>query len=129
MAEPSESAILAHGEALERLRPPGLVWTSDASSVSRQLYTALGAELARVTGRAADLVREADPRTSVELLEDWERVLGLPGPCGTLEPTVVLRQFAVHAKLSGSVLRLFVTIAGSPRACTEAPGNRGGASP
>lgn len=99
MAEPSEASILAHGEALERLRPPGLAWTTDAHSVSRQLYTALGTELARVTGRAADLIREADPRTSVELLEDWERVLGLPGPCGELEPTVVLRQFAVHAKL------------------------------
>jgi len=99
MAEPLEPEITRHGLALEALRPPGLAWTTDAASVSRKLYEALGTELARLTGRAADLVAEADPRTTTELIEQWERILDLPGPCDELAPSLLLRQYAVYAKL------------------------------
>lgn len=100
MAEPSESAILDHAIGAEGLRPHGDIWTQNPNSVSRQLFMALGTELARVTGRGVDMIREADPRTTVELLADWERILNVPGPCDNLEPTVLLRQFAITAKLT-----------------------------
>jgi phage gp46-like protein/uncharacterized protein YmfQ (DUF2313 family) len=48
--------------------------------VDRVVYKvllALGDELTRVSGRAADLVEESDPRTADELLPEWEKDYGL----------------------------------------------------
>ena len=114
MAEPSQQSIQDHAVGMEQHRPEGLAWTTDPTSASRQLFSALATELARITDRGKDMIREADPRTTVELLADWERVLGIPGPCDNLEPTVLLRQFAVTAKLTqkrGSSRQHFIDLA------------------
>jgi uncharacterized protein YmfQ (DUF2313 family) len=37
-------------------------------------------EFARLDGRADDLIEEADPRTTDEMLPDWEGFAGLPDP-------------------------------------------------
>jgi uncharacterized protein YmfQ (DUF2313 family) len=100
MPTPTEQQILNHAQALERLRPEGIIWTTDPASVSRQFFMALGTELARVTGRGVDMIREVDPRTTTELITDWERVLDIPGNCAELGRTLALRQFAVTAKLT-----------------------------
>lgn len=42
-----------------------------------KLLLAIGDELTRVSSRAADLVEEADPRTTLELLPEWENDYGL----------------------------------------------------
>lgn len=67
----------------------------ETGSTFALLVEALAAELARCDGRAAGLVEEADPRTTYELLADWERVCGLPGPCSHLYETVQERREAV----------------------------------
>lgn len=69
--------------ALRGLLPRGLIWTREPARRLTLLLEGLSAELARVHGRANDLVTEADPATATaaECLPDWERVAGLPeGP-------------------------------------------------
>lgn len=68
--------------------------------VMQRLLLAFGAELARVDCRLDDLVRESYPGTAVELLDDWERELGLPGECGTPPTELAARQAAAAAKFS-----------------------------
>lgn len=46
-----------------------------------QLLEALANEFCRVDDRVQDLIRESDPSQTIELLEDWERALGLPDEC------------------------------------------------
>jgi hypothetical protein len=72
-----------YARMLKALLPPGR-WRLDADGVLSKVFTATGDELARVDGRAQDLLRESDPRTADELLPDFERVLELSSD-GTLE--------------------------------------------
>lgn len=84
------------GEAMDF----GGVATPESLGVMQRLLLAFAAELARIDERAGDLLRESSPGTAVELLAEWEALLGLPGPC--LEPpqTIEGRQAAAAAKLS-----------------------------
>lgn len=85
---------------LQALLPPGTAWPTDPDAVLTLLLTALALEMARAHNRAADLVDEADPRTTYELLGEWETMLGLPDPClQGLDQTVAQRRFAVVTKL------------------------------
>jgi len=65
---------------LQALLPHGPAWPRDESPLTR-LFDGLAQELARVDGRAMQLLEEADPRTTAELFADWERVTGLPDEC------------------------------------------------
>lgn len=60
---------------IESLMPKGPAW------VDRTIRSAWAEELARLDARIWQLIEEADPRTTSELLADWERVLGLPDDC------------------------------------------------
>jgi uncharacterized protein YmfQ (DUF2313 family) len=54
-----------------------------------------------VDDRAADLLGiESDPRTTVELLPDWERAFGLPDLCLTEPLTIGDRQKALVARIA-----------------------------
>ena len=68
-------------EQLAALQPPGLALPADIDSNWQQLLHALAEEFARVDARADVLIQESDPRTTFELLTDWERATGLPDPC------------------------------------------------
>lgn len=75
---------------LQALLPPGLAWPRDEGALADTLR-AIAEEMARVDGRAEDLLRESDPRGTVELLVDWERAFGLPDPCTDLPDTYAER--------------------------------------
>ncbi|MGE0487324.1 MAG: YmfQ family protein [Gammaproteobacteria bacterium] len=68
-------------EQLAALLPLGAAWPREGDSVLGRVLLAVADELARLDARAWDLVDEADPRTTVELLPEWERAFGLPDPC------------------------------------------------
>ena len=91
---------------LRALLPSGVAWPSvedPAATVLGRLLHGIGEELARVDGRAADLVdREADPRLAVELFEEWERMVGLPDPCVGELPTIQERRAELLARLTGA---------------------------
>lgn len=70
--------------------------------------TLLGAELLAEgqaldggLGRAGALLDESDPRTTVDLLPDWERVAGLPDEGAFLPRTAQERRAAVVARVTG----------------------------
>jgi uncharacterized protein YmfQ (DUF2313 family) len=62
---------------LKLLLPPGKAWRLDDDGVIARVLLANGDELARVSGRVADLFEEADPQTTSELLPEFERELDL----------------------------------------------------
>ncbi len=63
----------------QHLLPPGMPWRKDSGGVITKVLLATGDELARVSQRGVDLITEADPRTTDELLEDFETALDLSG--------------------------------------------------
>lgn len=83
----------------QHLLPPGRAWTRAPGRVLTRLLSAISYEFSRVHRRARRLLEEMDPRTTRELLTDWERVTGLPA-C-TTPTTIEGRRAAVHAKLLG----------------------------
>lgn len=84
---------------LEALLPTGGAWPRGEDTVYHQLNAGLAAEFARIDQRAADLLEEMDPRTTTELLPDWERVAGLPDPCTAAPTTLEGRRAALTARL------------------------------
>lgn len=102
---------------LQGLLPPGPAWPSDPDAILTHLLQALADEAARVDNRAVQLIEEADPRTTSELLADWERVAGLPDPCvvaaGVTQSTAQ-RRAALLARLTtlgGQSAAYFIALA------------------
>jgi uncharacterized protein YmfQ (DUF2313 family) len=87
-------------QALHALAPPGRALPTATGTSWAQLLDALAGELARLDGRAQDLRAEADPRTTLELLADWERVAGLPDPCAGENATLQERRGALVQRLA-----------------------------
>jgi hypothetical protein len=73
----------AYARMMAALLPPSRMWRLDASAVLAKLLLASSDELERVDGRSADLIEESDPRTTDELLPDFERMFRLSSS-GTL---------------------------------------------
>lgn len=88
---------LAH---LQDLLPPGAAWPRDPDATLTHLLAGLAGELDRVEDRTADLRREADPRTTLELLPEWERVAGLPDGCLPANTSLSARRAALIARLT-----------------------------
>ncbi len=102
VGDASPATVEEYARAARALFPDGIAWSREPNSNLHQLLRAQADSWGRVDRRAGELAREADPRTTLELLSDWERVLGLPDPCATLGASVGLRRKAVVAKLTGS---------------------------
>lgn len=85
---------------LQALMPPGVAWPRDPDAELTKTLRALAYEFCRVQARARTLLDELDPRTTVEMLDDWERVFGLPDDCVT-PTTLAERRAALQAKMLG----------------------------
>lgn len=86
---------------LQALLPPGAAWPRDADAELTKLVHALSWEHSRLKKRIKDFFEELDPRTTYEMLEDWERVYGLPDECA--QPTTLAgRRLALLAKWLGN---------------------------
>lgn len=88
-----------YARQLRALLPPGLAWPTDGDAVLTATLDAAAVELSRLDARAADLEREWHAPTTLELLSDFERVLGLPDPCMPAPESISQRRAAVVAKL------------------------------
>lgn len=71
----------AYLSQLISLLPPGDALAREPGSRLERLLSVPAAELARVDGRVEALLTESDPARTAEMLEDWERALGLPDVC------------------------------------------------
>lgn len=85
---------------LQNLLPLGLAWPRQPGTNMENFLSALAVELNRVDIRVDDMLREAYPLTTSELLTDWERVTGLPEECEGLADSTQRRREAVNQKLS-----------------------------
>lgn len=73
---------------LQGLLPRGPAWNREDASYLTRFLQAIADEFSRVDGRAKTLIEELDPRSTTELLSDFERLLGLPDECtATIEIT------------------------------------------
>jgi uncharacterized protein YmfQ (DUF2313 family) len=88
-----------HEELLRALLPAGPAWGDEFTA---KLLEGLSQECGRLDERIEKLLQlEADPRTSSELLEEWERLLGLPDDCmAGVELSVADRQRLAWQKLT-----------------------------
>lgn len=100
--------------ALQRHLPRGRAWPRDPNSVQTQTLAALALTFQRLTGRAANLLIDSFPETTIELLPEWEETLGLPDPCAGVSPTIALRQAQVIARFTsggGQSIAYFIAFA------------------
>jgi uncharacterized protein YmfQ (DUF2313 family) len=103
-------------QQLQSLLLLGKAWTRNVDSVLTNLLKGIAKEFARIDARADDLLRESDPRTTSELIEDWERVADLPDPCVTVAQTLEQRRVALTSKLTmqgGQSRKYFINLAAS----------------
>lgn len=80
------------------LLPPGQI-NREADSNFAKLLQPVANELARIDARARDLIREADPRTTIDLFTEWEEFAGLPDPCAPGDLTMGERRDRLIQKL------------------------------
>lgn len=88
----------AYLQMLQALLPPGAAWSRDPQAILTMVLGGIADGLAQVHARAEGIISEADPRTTLEMLTDWERMLGLPDACTGVPETIAGRQRLVHAR-------------------------------
>ena len=84
---------------LQNAMPVGLAWARAVGSFVTRLLTGIATEFARIDARALDIIKESDPRTTTELIDEYEAFAGLPDICVTVEQTLEQRRVALCAKL------------------------------
>jgi uncharacterized protein YmfQ (DUF2313 family) len=102
-------------EAILKSMPPGRLDLSLTSNIGL-LIAAFADGCARQEARALQLIEEADPRTTVALLPDWERNYGLPDPCSGPADSTAGRQIQLAAKVhfrGGQSAAFFIALAAS----------------
>lgn len=98
MAAPQFSAQ-DYLQALQALLPRGRVWPRDPDAMQTKTLAALAKVYERTNIRANQLLTDAFPVATFELLQEWEETLGLPDPCAGVAPTVEARRAQVVARL------------------------------
>ena len=86
-----------YSEVLHGLRPVG-----PAMAGEDVVLQGLAPEFSRAHNRLGDLLRESDPRTTYELLTEWERAFGLPDGCVDISDDLVARINALAARVRGA---------------------------
>ena len=82
-----------YGTELLTYLPQGQAWPREPGCTLDLGVRGLADYYGFVDSRAADLLeRESDPRSTIELLPDWERNWGLPDPCWSQAQTIDQRQ-------------------------------------
>lgn len=85
--------------AMQALLPRGRVWPRDPDATQTRLLQGLVQVYDANTARALQLLADAFPSLTVELLAEWEQTLGLPDPCAGDSPTLQQRRAQVVARL------------------------------
>jgi uncharacterized protein YmfQ (DUF2313 family) len=89
-------------QAFLKLLPRGRVWSRDLDSVQNRALLGLNTIYEANTARANQLLIDAFPGSTFELLPEWEATLGLPDPCAGPAPTVEARRAQVVARLTAT---------------------------
>lgn len=86
------SKVWRYRTALQALLPPGVAWSRDPERVLTKLLNGFAGVFGAIDSRIDHLLSESDPRTSLEMLPEWENAVGLPDPCLGLAPSDVARR-------------------------------------
>lgn len=100
----------------QRLLPRGKVWQRGWGTLQAAQLLTLMPTWVRLHLRAENLLVDAFPCSTLELLPEWEASLGLPDPCTGPLATLQERQAAVCAKFSargGQSKEYFIRLAAS----------------
>lgn len=87
--------------ALQTLLPRGRVWPREPDAIQTKILAGLTQIYARTNMRANQVIVEALPSTTFQLLPEWEATMGLPDPCAGVSPTVQGRRSQVVARFTG----------------------------
>ncbi|MCF8491347.1 MAG: DUF2313 domain-containing protein [Rhodospirillum sp.] len=107
-------AAAAYLSATLRLLPTGSAWPRSPESVLYKTAAAAAEEYARIDARAGLLMEEADPRTTLELLAEWESSFGLPDPCSGQADSIEERRARLVVKVTmvgGQSIPYFINLA------------------
>lgn len=83
-----------------RLLPKGRAWRVTPDTVMGKLLAAFAEGAAAFDQRLLDLIEEADPRTTTEMVDAWERFVGLPDGCTGALTDIDDRRAAIWQKLT-----------------------------
>jgi uncharacterized protein YmfQ (DUF2313 family) len=87
-------------QQLDQLLPYGPAWPREGDSPTARAFPPIGTAMASLHARLNQLIEEADARTTSELLDDFERVVGLPDPCLDPPTSTAERRRRVVARLT-----------------------------
>ena len=93
----------AYTDLITAILPTGPIWDYLAAADHGAMVCGMADEMGRIDARGGDVSLEFTPSTSVELIGEWEALLGLPDPLDPTPPTALAdRQAAAHAALIAS---------------------------
>ena len=95
-----ERSATGYASIIGALLPSGAAWGRAPESMLSALSNGIAQEFARIDARVLTLQREAYPDTALELLGEWESLVGIPDDCFTRTDTTFGRQIAAARKLS-----------------------------
>ena len=90
-------------QALLYLLPMGPIWSREPGSLCHYWASIIGQVYVRNSDRAIELLQVSFPGTATELLDEWEKTVGLPDPCVGEVTDLQLRQRLVVDRLVSSV--------------------------
>jgi uncharacterized protein YmfQ (DUF2313 family) len=100
--------------AMMSLGHRGRAWPIEPGTVRSAVMIGLAQSYVRSGVRAVNLIYDASPATTNELLPEWEKSLGLPDPCTVADPSTAQRKAAVLAKFiatGGQSTEYFIAVA------------------
>ncbi|MDL2306617.1 DUF2313 domain-containing protein [Desulfovibrio sp. OttesenSCG-928-C06] len=100
MPQPPVRTPEEYTDMQQSLLPRGPAWNRAPGSVLTLTLESAAQEMTRVDESAHLLLRETNPTTAIDALEDYERVLGLPDSCLPSGDTLQERRMAVLLKLA-----------------------------
>jgi uncharacterized protein YmfQ (DUF2313 family) len=104
-----------YADAMQALLPLGQAWPRAEESALMKVVRGLTRIWGDFEIRASKLLEmESDPRTTIELLPDWERNWGLPDPCYISPQSIAERQLALVMRMTlegGQSREFFIMIA------------------
>lgn len=87
---------------LKALLPRGMAWALRPLSVLSRTLDATAEEPARIDADAHRLIKESNPLTAWDAMDEWEQNMGLPDACSQTGATMQERRDAVIAKFTDS---------------------------
>ncbi|MCR4530223.1 YmfQ family protein [Acinetobacter venetianus] len=115
MAE-SKFTLAQYTGALKNLLPRGRVWSRENTGIQHELIEGLAKSFQQMDKDAVQLLIEAFPSTTTDLIDEWNETVGIPDTCfGAPESIEQNRQYIV-AKLiadGGQTVNYYKSIAAS----------------